>query len=238
MGSVGGFSCEEEYLGFDLKPGQTLSSVDPAILTARRQFWANMQPLHFGVTSSAPGTSEFGHLGTTREQMSMLRGEMDVFVEPFGLRPRVLAHCGGDDSGVASDAVVINSFLGNGTVGNCAVVEHCDLSSPAVAYRIGEHSMVSGLRGLVGAVTQSSSGGGGGLRGGNVGGGSGSTGAGGLPVGISQLVVPPHVCMQEVRPVLVLLCAPCALCSLPCRSTLHDLAPLNACSARVSPVRL
>ena len=91
------------------------------------------------VASGARGAA-FGHLGTTREQMGMLRCEDALFAASLGLRRRV--HCAvGDDDGdahagdgegggsgvvaVHGRACVVNSALGGtGAAAADAVIEH------------------------------------------------------------------------------------------------------------------
>jgi galactokinase/mevalonate kinase-like predicted kinase len=130
--------------------------------------------MKFGACCAASKEEEedarFGHLGTTTEQMQMLRGEMSAFVKPFGIRPHILASITASET-VASDhhrlthesSVVINSHLhfgfeeedsSEGTndtspgtvarIGSGAVVEHCEISGSGWA--VGSGAMVSGVR--------------------------------------------------------------------------------------------
>lgn len=82
---------------------QVNKSKDPITL-AREALWNALNSCSFGVACAFGQTRDtksghpknelarFGHLGTTLEQMQMIRGEMSDFVAPFNLRSRVLAH--------------------------------------------------------------------------------------------------------------------------------------------------
>ena len=178
----------------------TLESPDAPLRAARERLWAAFARVGFGacVASGARGAA-FGHLGTTREQMSMLRCEEEPFATELGLARRV--HCavasrgaGGDDAlggggggggesavAVHASASVVNCALGGvGVAGARSVLEHCEFGD-GCEWRVAAGAFASGLRRLA--------------RGG---GGAAGGGAAGGERGAAAVSVCAATCLQEV----------------------------------------